>query len=90
MTEEQKQIIRTHSTMSAFTLYIDDITKLETIKKLKELGIDEKKGSLAATIRVLLRLFACDTLDTLVDCDLVSLIRSEYLFTTKKNKRSSL
>lgn len=88
MTEEQKQMVRTHSAMSAFTLYIDDITKLETIKKLKELGVDEKKGSLAATIRVLLRLFAEGTL--ICSEDITQLIKAEYLFTTKKNKRSNL
>jgi hypothetical protein len=81
--------LRMHSKMSAFTFYIDDLTKLSVIKKLKTLGIDEKKGSISATIRVLLRLFAEHNLD-IWECDIVDLIKDEYLFTTKKNKRSSL
>ena len=75
--------------MSAFTLYIDAETKLKTIKKLKTLGIDEKKGALAATIRTLMAHFANGTFDELIE-DLAGAIKAEYLFTTKKNKRSSL
>ena len=81
--------IRTVSPMSAFTLYIDDQTKLKTIKKLKTLGIDEKKGALSATIRMLMSHFADGDFDELVE-DLASAIKAEYIFTTKKNKRSSL
>ena len=90
MTEQEELQLRMITPMSAFTLYIDDITKLKTIKKLKRLGIDEKKGSLATTIRVLLKLFACDVKDNPTDEEIAELIHKEYLFTTKKNKRSSL
>ena len=84
---EQEKLLRENSRMSAFTLYIDDLTKLKTLLKLKELGIDTKKGSMAATIRVLLNYFADNKFDEIIQADA---IKAEYLFTTKKNKRSSL
>lgn len=87
MTDYEKQMIRANTSMSAFTFFLDDMTKLEVLKKLKELGIEQKKGSLSATIRVLLSKFAKGDFDSL---DLVKVIETEYLFTTKKNKRSSL
>ena len=82
--------IRTISPMSAFTLYIDDQTKLKTIKKLKAIGIDEKKGALAATIRTLMSHIAEGAFDELIEGNLADAIKAEYIFTTKKNKRSSL
>ena len=84
-----KKELRTVSTMKAYTLYIDNITKLEVLKKLKIIGMDTAKGSLAATIRVMLSLFAEDKLG-IPDDEMAALIAEEYLFTTKKNKRSSL
>lgn len=84
---KQEQEVRANSSMSAFTLYIDDFTKLKTLLKLKALGLDTKKGSMAATIRVLLNYFADDKFDEIIQTDT---IKAEYLFTTKKNKRSSL
>lgn len=84
-----KKELRTVSAMKAYTLYIDDITKLEVLKKLKTIGMDTAKGSLAATIRVMLSLFAGDKLG-ISDDEMAALIADEYLFTTKKNKRSSL
>ena len=86
---EQEYLIRANSSMKQFTLFIDDFTKLKTIKKLKELGIDEKKGSIAATIRTLLNMFAENELDL----DIIKVkkrIKEEYIFTTNKNKRSNL
>jgi len=77
--------LREHSKMSLFSLYIDDETKLQALLKLKEIGLDTKKGSLSATIRVLLRGFVDGTIQVLP-----TTIEQEYLFTTKKNKRSSL
>lgn len=77
--------LRAASNMSAFTFYLDDLTKLEVLKKLKTLGVDQKKGSLSATIRVLLREFANN--NTEID---TAKIEAEYLFTTTKNKRSTL
>jgi hypothetical protein len=85
MTEQEKQL-RIHSKMSAFTFYIDDVTKLAVMHKLKELGLDTAKGSLSATIRVLLQEFATLTPTPA----LAEKIKQEYLFTTRKNKRSTL
>lgn len=88
-TDEEKASVRMHSPMSAFTFYLDDVTKLEVLKKLRELGVDGKKGSLAATIRVLLSIFAQQE-DVALDQMIAERIKQEYLFTTKKNKRSSM
>lgn len=71
--------------MSAVTFYLDDLTKLGVLKRLRALGLDTEKGSLSATIRVLLQEFATGTDDTIT-----ARIEEEYLFTTKKNKRSSM
>lgn len=84
-TKEDEQYLRNTTSMKAFTLYIDEITKLKAQLRLQELGLDTKKGSLAALIRVLLRAFA--------EQDITippSLIKEEYLYTTKKNKRSTM
>jgi len=89
MTPEEKRAVRLHSSMSPFTLYIDDVTKLEVLKKLKYLGIDTAKGSVAATIRVLLSYFA-ENNDEAFNEKMVERIKEEYLFTTKKNKRSTM
>ena len=86
---EQEQQFRTHSKMSAFTFYLDDLTKLAVMKKLKELGLDTAKGSLSATIRALLQDFATED-NAARNNYLKSKIEIEYLFTTKKNKRSTL
>lgn len=89
MTEQEEQQLRTHSKMSAFTFYLDDLTKLRVMQKLKELGLDTAKGSLSATIRVLLHDFAIN--DNKARNDILrTRIQHEYLFTTKKNKRSTL
>jgi hypothetical protein len=81
------KMIREATNMSAFTFYLDDLTKLKVIKKLKGLGVDPKKGALSATIRVLLNEFADDAF---TGNSIVEKIESEYTFTTKKNNRSSL
>lgn len=89
MTEQEEQQLRTHSKMSAFTFYLDDLTKLRVMQKLKALGLDTAKGSLSATIRVLLHDFATNDNEARDDI-LRTRIQQEYLFTTKKNKRSTL
>lgn len=86
MTEQEKEL-RQNSTMKLFNLYLDDMTKLKVLKKLKTLGLDEQKGVLSATIRVLLNMFA-ETPDS--DNEMIARIKDEYLFTTRKNKRSKL
>ncbi len=42
--------LREHSSMSAFTFYLDDLTKLRVLQRLKALGLDTAKGSISATI----------------------------------------
>lgn len=89
MTNEDKKL-REHMSMSAFTFYIDDLTKLQTLKKLREFGIDNKKGSLSALLRVLLRNFAETDLTEQEQQLLRAAINEEYVLTTKKSKRSSM
>ena len=90
MTEEHKKELREHSRMKAFTFMLDDITKLEVLKKLKVLGLDTKKGSISALIRVLLNHFAETPAGDPVMDELATEVKREYLFTTKKNKRSTM
>lgn len=89
MTPEQKQDIRENSVMKPFMFYLDDVTKLEVLKKLKANGIDTAKGSLSALIRVLLRQFA-ETDSPEWEEVVIAQVQDEYIFTTKKNKRSKL
>lgn len=90
MTEEHKKELREHSRMKAFTFMLDDITKLEVLKKLKAIGLDTKKGSISALIRVLLTHFAETPAGDPVMDELAKEVKKEYLFTTKKNKRSTM
>ena len=89
MTEQERQALRTNMSMRAFTFYLDDVTKLEVLKKLKENGCDGQKGTLSALIRVLLKYFA-DISDNDFLKYIFDEVKKEYLFTTKKNKRSTL
>lgn len=89
LTEEQKKHLREVSNMKAFTFYLDDITKMTVLRKLRELGVDTKKGSLSALIRVLLTEFA-ENDNSVYDEYIGARVQEEYLFTTKKNKRSTL
>lgn len=83
----KEKMVRGAENMSAFTFYLDDYTKVRVLEKLRRVGLDTKKGALSATIRVLLNEFAEDTS---AESSIVEKIKNEYLFTTKKNKRSSL
>ena len=80
--------------MSAFTFYLDDETKLAVQQRLSMIVPDAKKGALAALIRVLLRQFAVMPMDNEVQRAILmtykNAIEEEYLYTTKKNKRSKL
>ena len=89
MNQQHKQELREVTRMKAFTFYLDDITKLEVLKKLQKLGITTAKGSLSALIRVLIAEFA-ENDNPLVDTYIAERVQEEYLFTTKKNKRSTL
>ena len=88
-TEDEKKAIREISRMKAFTFYLDDVTKLECIKRLREKGLDTAKGTLSALIRVLLSIFAEMDDEQLLDT-IVERVQDEYTFTTKRNKRSTM
>lgn len=90
MTNEHKRELREHMSMKAFTFMLDDVTKLLVLQKLKELGLDTKKGSISALIRVLLNHFATTPTADPVMTELAKEIEEEYVFTTKKNKRSTM
>lgn len=90
MTNEHEKELREHSRMKAFTFMLDDITKLKVLKKLKALGLDTKKGSISALIRVLLNEFAEVHAGDPVMSELAKKVKEEYIFTTKKNKRSTM
>ena len=89
MTNDQKKELREHMTMRAFTFMLDDITKVEVLKKLRENGLDTQKGTISALIRVLLRQFA-ETDSPEWEEVVFQQVEEEYLFTTKKNKRSTM
>ena len=76
--------------MSAFTLYIDANTKLAVQQRLSMLVPDANKGTMAALIRVLLRDFVSLPFDDSLLDSYKEAIEEEYLYTTKKNKRSKL
>lgn len=89
LTDEEKQAVREMSSMKAFTFFIDDVTKLEVMQKLKDIGCDTKKGSFSALIRVLLSMFARNENPQYIDY-VREKVNEEYLFTTKRNKRSTM
>ena len=89
MTNETKRAIREISNMKPFMFYLDDVTKLQVLQKLRENGLDTKKGTLSALIRVLLTQFAESDLSEWIEMT-CNQVEQEYLFTTKKNKRSKL
>lgn len=90
MINKHEKELREHSRMKAFTFMLDDITKLKVLKKLKALGLDTKKGSISALIRVLLNDFAEVPAGHPGMSELAKQVEEEYLFTTKKNKRSTM
>lgn len=81
----EDKIIRENMSMDQMSFYLDKLTKLKVLKRLQALGLDTKKGSISATIRVLLADFADST-----DNSIAKRIQEEYLFTTTKNKRSTM
>lgn len=81
----EDKIIRENMSMDQMSFYLDKLTKLRVLKRLQALGLDTKKGSISATIRVLLADFANST-----DNSIAKRIQEEYLFTTTKNKRSTM
>lgn len=90
LTQDEIKKLRENSCMHAFTFNLDDVTKYLVLKRLRENNLDAAKGSISALIRVLLRYFT-----ELIDDDptfkyFIAEIEKEYLFTTKKNKRSTM
>lgn len=67
--------------MRQFVFYLDDDTKQRAIEKLPATN----KGALAPLIRLLLRLY----IEGKITVDPASIER-EYMYTTKKNKRSKM
>lgn len=89
MTDNEREL-REHMSMKLFNFYLDDLTKLKVLQRLKELGLDTKKGTLSALIRVLLTYFAESINDDSTLEYILRQIEEEYVLTTKKNKRSKL
>lgn len=76
--------------MELYAFYLDKETKLAVEQRLSMLAPDANKGTMAALLRVLLREFVALPFD---DASLTSLqekIEAEYIYSTKKNKRSKL
>lgn len=89
ITDKDKRDIRLNTRMKAFTFMLDDVTKLQVLQKLKINDCDTKKGTLSALIRVLLTQFAESDSPEWIE-HTCNLVQQEYLFTTKKNKRSTM
>ena len=90
MTNEHKRELREHMSMKAFTFMLDDVTKMLVLQKLRENNLDTKKGTISALIRVLLNSFTDLIPDDPTFEYIVQQVEEEYLFTTKKNKRSTM
>ena len=88
MNDDELMKLNARTSMSMFTFYLDDMTKLTVVSRLNDILPGAKKGTISALIRVLLREWSelpPDGQEAYKDK-----IEKEYLFTTKKNKRSSL
>lgn len=90
MNKNDKKALRDTSTMKLFNFYLDDPTKREIIQKLEDTGFDTKKGTLSALIRALLNFFVELDQDDETYTKIIVDTYEEYLYTTTKNKRSSL
>ena len=76
--------------MRLVTFYLDDETRLAVEQRLSSLVPEAKKGAMAPLIRVLLREFISLPFDDAYLTQYQQKIEEEYLYTTKKNKRSKL
>lgn len=90
ISKDEKYALREHMSMRAFTFMLDDVTKVEVLRTLREHGVETKKGSLSALIRVLLNYFVELPNDDPLTEQIIQAVEEEYLFTTKKNKRSTM
>ena len=89
LTEEQKVQLRCVTEMELTNFYIDPLTKVDMLRKLRQLGLQDEKGAFSATIRILLSYFADNKFDGIID-DIHTAIRREILLTKSKSKRSTL
>ena len=76
--------------MQLYAFYVDDETRLAVEQRLSMLVPDAKKGAMAALIRVLLREFVALPFDDVSLTSLQEKLEAEYIYSTKKNKRSKL
>lgn len=76
--------------MQLYAFYLDDETRLAVEQRLSMLVPDAKKGAMAALIRVLLREFVALPFDDHSLTSLQEKLEAEYVYSTKKNKRSRL
>ena len=90
MTNEHKRELREHMSMKAFTFMLDDVTKMLVLQKLRENNLDTKKGTISPLIRVLLNYFTDLIPDDPTFEYIIQQVEEEYIFTTKKNKRSTM
>lgn len=87
--QELREII----TMKPFPFFLDDVTRLKVLQKLQSIGLagqQYSKGLLSATCRALLNCWANDALNMMQYPYSRQMIEAEYVFTTKKNKRSNM
>lgn len=76
--------------MQIFAFYLDEPTKLAVEQRLSMLVPDAKKETMAALLRVLLREFVALPFDDASFTPLQEKLEAEYVYSTKKNKRSKL
>ena len=74
---------------SLFNFYLDDDVKQQSIDKLERICGKQEKGLLASLLRVMLNQFV-NTPDEKINPLLIDSIKSEYMYSQKKNKRSRL
>lgn len=76
--------------MQLYAFYLDEPTRLAIEQRLSTLVPDAKKGVMAALIRVLLREFVALPFDDHSLTSLQEKLEAEYVYSTKKNKRSKM
>ena len=76
--------------MELYAFYLDKETKLAVEQRLSMLVPDTNKGTMAALLRVLLREFVALPFDDVSLTSLQEKLEAEYIYSTKKNKRSKL
>ena len=85
-----EEMSQTGQRMRLVTFYLDEPTRLAVEQRLSVITPDAIKGSMGALLRVLLREFCALPFDDTSLDTLQKKIEAEYVYTTKKNKRSKL